>query len=110
MRLFTGYSISDGNPSFSKSGVFLTVEGWGLIPSRDKDRMGIGGYYNELSSDLKDLTSTLHPLDDTWGFELYYNAEVTPWLHISADAQFASNATEEDSTATILGLRAVIEL
>jgi porin len=71
MRLYTGWSLSDGNPSFGRWGGFASVEGWGLIPKRDNDRMGAGFFYNEISSDLKSLTSAVGvELRDIWGIEL----------------------------------------
>ena len=58
---------------------------------------------------MKDLTSTLGvDLDNLWGAELYYNAEFTPWLHVTADVQLTANQNKHDDTATILGMRAVI--
>ena len=59
LRLYTGWSISDGNPSFGKWGGFASVEGLGLVPNREKDRMGVGGFFNQLSSDFKDLASVV---------------------------------------------------
>jgi porin len=110
LRFYTGWSISDGNPSFGRWGGFASVEGWGIVPNREKDRMGIGGFYNQLSSDLKDLTSVIGVnLRNTWGAELYYNAEITPWSHLTPNLQVVSNQNESDSTAVILGLRAVID-
>ena len=110
LRLFTGWSISDGNPSFIKWGGFASVEGWGLVPNREKDRMGVGAFYNQLSSDLKDLTSMVGvELRNTWGAELYYNAEITPSFHLTPNLQLVSNQNQSDSTAVILGLRAVID-
>jgi porin len=110
LRLFTGWSLSDGNPGFAKWGGFAAVEGWGLVPNRANDRMGVGAFYNQLSSDFKDLTSTVGiNLENTWGVELYYNAEITPHMHLTPNLQFVSNQNRNDSTAVILGLRAVID-
>ncbi len=110
LRLYTGWSISDGNPSFAKWGGFASIEGWGLVPNREKDRMGVGGFYNQLSSELKDLTSAVGiNLRNVWGVELYYNAEVSLWFHLTPNLQFVSNQNESDSTAVILGLRAVMD-
>jgi hypothetical protein len=111
LRLFTGWSLSDGNPSFGRWGGFASVEGWGLIPNREKDRMGVGGFFNQLSSDLKQFNSGLGIIDlrDIWGAELYYNAEFTPWMHITGDMQIIRNQNRGDSKAIILGLRAVID-
>jgi porin len=110
MRFYTGWSLSDGNPSFAKWGGFASIEGWGLVQDRENDRMGIGGFYNQLSSEMKELTSTFGiELENVWGTELYYNAEITKSMHITGDIQFVNNQNESDSTAVILGLRAVID-
>jgi porin len=110
MRFFTGWSISDGNPSFGKWGGFASVEGWGLVPNREKDRMGAGAFYNQLSGDFKDLTSTIGiEQENVWGTELYYNAEITPSFHLTPNLQLINNQNQSDSTAVILGLRAVID-
>ena len=110
LRLLTGWSVSDGNPSFGKWGGFASIEGWGLVPNRENDRMGIGAFYNQLSSDLKDITSTVGvELRNTWGTELYYNAQITPSFHLTPNIQLVSNQNASDSTAVILGLRAVMD-
>jgi len=110
LRLYTGWSISDGNPSFGRWGGFASIEGWGLVPNREKDRIGVGGFYNQLSSNFKDLTSSVGvELRNVWGVEFYYNAEFTPWFHLTPNIQLVSNQNESDSTAIILGLRAVID-
>ena len=72
--------------------------------------MGVGAFYNQLSSDMKDLTSTVGiELENVWGTELYYNAEITKSMHITGDIQLVNNQNQSDSTAVILGLRAVID-
>jgi porin len=110
VRLFTGWSASDGNPSFGKWGGFASIESWGPIPTREKDRVGVGGYFNQLSSDFKNLTSAVGvDLRDMWGVELYYNAEITPWFHLTADMQIIQNQNDSDDPAIVLGLRAVID-
>ena len=110
LRLFTAWSLSDGNPSFGKWGGFASVEGLGLVPNRANDRMGVGGFYNQLSSDFKELTSRFDvELENVWGTELYYNAEITPSMHLTGDIQFVNNQNRSDSTAVILGLRAVMD-
>ncbi|MHC5060878.1 MAG: carbohydrate porin [Planctomycetota bacterium] len=109
LRLFTGWSISDGNPSFGKWGGFASVEGWGLVPNCENDRMGVGAFYNQLSSSLKDFTSRAGiNFRNVWGIEAYYNAQITPCVHLTPNLQFVSNQNQSDSTAVILGLRVVI--
>lgn len=110
MRFFTGWSITDGNPAFAKWGGFGSVEAWGLMPTRENDRMGVGAYFNKLSSDFKELTHVFGvDLGDMWGVELYYNAEITPWFHLTGDIQIVQNQNDTDDPAIILGLRGVLE-
>jgi porin len=110
LRFFTGWSLSDGNPSFGRWGGFASVEGWGLVPTREKDRMGVGGFYNQLATDFKDLTSAVGVnLRNPWGVELYYNAEITPWFHLTGDMQIVQNQNDGDDPGIILGLPAVID-
>jgi porin len=75
--------------------------------------MGVGYFHDELSSDYKQLVSTLLPavdLENVQGVELYYNAEITPWFHLTGDLQIIDNENVGDDTAIILGLRATMDL
>ena len=110
VRLYTGWALSDGNPSFGRWGGFGSIEAWGLLPNREKDRMGIGGFCDQLSTDFKNLASVFgKDLRNTWGAEVYYNAEITPWFHLTADLQVIQNQNTDDDPGIILGLRAVID-
>ena len=72
--------------------------------------MGAGAFYSQLSSEFKDLTSAVGvELENVWGTELYYSAEITPSMHLTPNLQFVNNQNRSDSTAVILGLRAVID-
>jgi porin len=110
VQLFTGWSISDGNPSFSRWAGFLSVEAFGLIHGREQDRAGVAYFYNGLSDDFRRLVSRVVALEEVQGVELYYNAAITPWFHLTGDLQFVDNEDEADDTAIILGLRAKIDL
>ena len=74
--------------------------------------MGVGYFYDGLSSDFKRLVSVLPTVDleDVQGVELYYNAAITPWFHLTADLQIVDNQNVADDTAIILGLRANVDL
>jgi porin len=110
LQLFTGASVSDGNPSFSRWNSFFSIEGFGLIHGREQDRTGVAYFYNGLSDDLRQLVSPVLALEEFQGVELYYNAAMTPWFHLTADLQFVDNAVETEDTAIILGLRGKIDL
>ena len=110
LRLFTGGSISDGDPSFGKFAGFAGLEATGLLFERKKDRAGIGGFYSELSTDFKNRTPIFGAnLQDVGGAEAYYNAEITPWFHLTGDLQVVRSANDADDTAIVLGLRAQLD-
>lgn len=44
-----------------------------------------------------------------WGFEAYYNYEVTPWFHLTGDLQVVQGGERDVDSAVILGLRAVLD-
>jgi len=88
----------------------MSVEGFGLIQGREKDRTGVAYFYNGLSNDLRRLTSGVLPLQEVQGVEVYYNAEVTPWFHLTGDLQVIDNADEANDPAIIVGLRGKIDL
>jgi porin len=74
--------------------------------------MGVGYFYDGLNSGFKQLVSTLPAFDlqDVQGVELYYNAEITPWFHLTGNLQVVANENDGDDPAVILGLRAKIDL
>ena len=97
------------NPQFAQYHLFANVETYGLMKSRPHDRMGVSGWKNWLSDNYMDLVSPVADLQDLWGFELYYNYEVTPWSHLTADLQLVENEWEDDDFAVIPGVRLVID-
>jgi porin len=73
--------------------------------------MGVGYFYSGLSSDFKDLLAVASlDVGDVQGVELYYNAEITPWFHLTGDIQVIDPAEQTTDTALVLGLRAKIDL
>jgi porin len=109
VRGFTGWSVSDGDPSFAKWTGMATLEATGVLFDREKDRAGIGGFYAGLSNDFKNLVPrAISDVQDGWGVEVYYNAEITPWFHVTGDVQLVQGENRDDDPAVILGLRAVI--
>ena len=77
--------------------------------SRPSDRMGIGHFYSALNSDFKSLLVPANPLADLHGGEVYYNAEITPWFHMTGDLQAISAGSQALDTAIVLGLRTKID-
>jgi porin len=104
---YVGFSDPDNSP-FNWTG-FLSVEAFGPLTSRPNDRMGIGYFYNALNSDFQNAFSVVSPIGDLQGGEVYYNAAVTPWFHLTADLQVVEPSIQAQDTALVLGLRAKID-
>ncbi|PHS02186.1 MAG: hypothetical protein COA78_21805 [Blastopirellula sp.] len=110
VKFLTGWSLSDSNPSFGQWGMLATLESFGPFAHRSKDRMGVSYFYTGVSDDFKQLVSSVVAIEDVQGCELYYNAEVTPWFHLTGDLQVIDNEQSANDTAIAIGLRAVIDL
>jgi porin len=104
---YVGFSESENSP-FQWTGS-LSVEAFGPRTSRPNDRMGIAYFYNALNSDFQNAFSTVSPIGDVQGGEVYYNAQITPWFHLTADLQVIEPAVQAEDTALVLGLRAKID-
>jgi porin len=88
----------------------VALQAQGLLPCREQDTAGVGYFYSGLSGDFKGLLNPPLNLDNLQGVELYYNAAVTPWFHLTADFQFVEPANRANDTAVVLGLRGKIDL
>lgn len=106
LRLMSQWMIADGNPNFYRWSSNVALQGNGLIPCRKQDSLGVGYFYNELSSDFKQLVNPIVGLRNVQGVELYYNAALTPWFHLTADLQVLEDANAADKTSVLPGLRA----
>jgi porin len=121
--IFGRIGISDGKANPIHQFYSFGFGGKGLIPTRDRDRFGIGYYYMKISGDLRDTFPPLLRervgLDQEQGVELFYNIAVTPWLHVTPDLQFIDAARNEAPlvganrkaihTAVVAGLRVKID-
>lgn len=107
--LLIGGTAGPDNPQFAQYNALAAVETYGLFESRPHDRMGLSGWYNALSDEFTDLVSPVADLQDTWGFELYYNYQIMPSVHLTADLQLIENEWKEDDLAVIPGARLVID-
>ncbi len=103
--LFGRFGISDGDANPIHSFYSIGVGGKGIIPERDNDRFGLGYFYTKWS-DIS-LTNALG-ISNSQGVELFYNIEVTPWLHITPDLQVLVNpgGVDDRDVAIVYGLRA----
>ena len=84
----------------------IGVGGKGVIPERDNDTFGVGYYFIDLSNDLP------YMFHSEQGVELFYNIEITPWLHFTPDLQIIANpgGTDEHDCSLVYGFRFQMDL
>lgn len=81
------------------------VGGKGMVPQRPRDTYGVGYYFLDLSNRMP------APYEKEQGIEMYYNVEVTPWLHISPDIQIIMDpGGQHGDTSFVYGLRMQVNL
>jgi len=96
-----GFADRDTNPvEWSLSG---GLGGRGILPTRDDDTFGIGYYFIRIRDTR--LGGVLDVDDESRGFEVWYDVEVTPAVHLTLDAQVVDSPDPRADTATILGVR-----
>lgn len=81
--------------------------GGGIIPTRDRDTFGVGFYLLDVSDQLP--PSIERRVHGGKGFEVFYNVEALPWLHVTPDLQVVEPSVKRRDTAVVLGLRMKID-
>ncbi|MFC1677978.1 carbohydrate porin [Planctomycetota bacterium] len=105
--LFGRYGIADKETSPIEAFYSIGLGGKGTIEGRDNDTWGIGYYYIRLSDELPSALKSI--TEDPQGFEVFYNIEVSPSVHITPDLQIVNPARSNFSTAVIAGCRVKID-
>jgi porin len=100
--IFARFGISDGDPNPVKLNLAGGLGGKGLLPQRRHDTWGVGIFYLNMSNE--DLLKGLNVGDETGG-EVFYNIALTPWFHVTLDAQVIDSALPHTDTAWVLGIR-----
>ena len=108
--MFGRVGVSDEKTSPYGVTASVSLEAFGSMDCRPNDRMGVGYFYSGLNSDFKNLFVFANPLEDVHGGEVYYNAEITQWFHLTGDLQVVNPGPQALDTAVVLGLRAKIDL
>jgi len=124
--IFTRFGIAERDTNPIDWSAAVGFSGKGVLNFRPNDTFGFGYYHLELAENR--LFDALG-MNDENGFEVWYNAEVTPWFHLTADLQIIDTAFDktnfkrlpagfDDATAGdspngesawIIGLRSEIE-
>jgi porin len=81
--------------------------GKGTIHGRDNDTWGIGYFYAQLSDEFGGIIK--RNFDDTQGVEMFYNVELSKWLHITPDFQIIEPSNQRTDTAYVAAIRAKID-
>jgi porin len=103
--VFGNFGISDGKPNPIKWSAIAGVSGSSPIPGRNQDTFGIGYYYLGFSEGFEDVARLITPVRDERGLELFYEAAVTPWCHVTPDLQVITPILAGARTSLVLGLR-----
>ena len=105
--LFGRYGFADEETNIMDDFYSIGLGGKGIIDGRDNDRFGVGYYHIGLSDELGTIISNRY--GDVDGFEVFYNIEITKWLHITPDFQVINQSREANHTAYIAGFRVKID-
>lgn len=90
--IFTRFGIAERDTNPIDWSVAVGISGKGLLDIRPNDTFGFGYYHLQLTE-----TQLFKALDmnDENGFEVWYNAELTPWFHLTADFQIIDTAFDQ---------------
>ena len=114
LGMFGMSGLSDGNPNPIRWNATIGLGAGGLIPGRERDTLGLGYFHMGISGDFKELLAgppapTGLAQRDEQGIELYYNAALTPWCHLTADLQVVTPSAKQVDTTVLVGGRLKID-
>lgn len=98
------YGYADGEVNLIEHFWAIAAQYEGLFAERDKDVIGLGIAQGVLSDAYREIH---RQADRETVYELYYSYRATPWLTISPDLQFITNAggDDDDNDVFVAGLR-----
>jgi len=101
-------AVADGNPNYVQSSVIAGIAGKAIFFGRPQDSFGVGVYRYNLSDLLQAALRPNTSFSHESAGEAYYNYQVTPWLHVTADLQYIKPATSGFKNALVAALRTQI--
>lgn len=101
--VFGYYGVGPAVVNPIRANYCLGIGGQGMIPTRAKDTYGVGYYFINLSDNLPRVIRTR--TEDEQGVEIFYNIQVTGWLHVTPDLQIIDPARKSVDTDWVLGMR-----
>ncbi|MHC4697885.1 MAG: carbohydrate porin [Planctomycetota bacterium] len=98
------YGHADGEVNEIEDFWAFAAQYEGIIPDRDEDILGIGVAQGILADEYERVRDRV---DRETVYEMYYSIKLTPWLWISPDLQYITNAggNADDNDAFVAGLR-----
>jgi porin len=105
--VFGRAGISDGDPNLAKW--FACFGVGGNSPLRQGDTFGVGWYRSGTSARLFSRLRNVLNVDDGQGVEVFYNAQVTPWFHLTPDVQVIDPGNGAVPTAFVVGFRGLMD-
>jgi porin len=101
--IFGRYGLADARTSPISDFYSIGLGGKGTFEGRDKDTWGAGYFYSTLSDELPRLVRDR--FGDSQGYEIFYNVEINPWLHITPDFQIIDPSNKQVDMAYVAGFR-----
>lgn len=103
---FGHVGVSTGTPDILDWSMTAGVAGSPPWDERPADRMGIGYFRFSMAPRVRNVLATRLPVDDEQGVELYYTAQLSPALRLTAHAQLIDPVVNAAPVAAYAGLRA----
>ena len=100
--IFGRVGVSDGQANPMHWFFSAGIVGKGVIPGRKNDTLGLG-YYHILAADAQSLNQL--DFGDSYGGELFYEIEITRWMHLTPDFQMVKPSQRDVDCAAVLGIR-----
>ena len=111
LGLFFRYGFTPGDTNIIEHFWSIGGQYQGLIPKRDNDVLGFGVAQGLLSNELGYYDDTTPGRETV--MELYYNIQITEWLHLTPDIQYIFNPggiEHAGHDVTVMGLRLWLSL
>lgn len=103
---FGHIGLSTGTPAILDWNMTAGLAGSVPIRSRPMDRFGVGYFRFSLTERVENGLSSLLPVHDEQGVEIYYTAQLGKQIRLTANGQVIDPVVRGAPTAVYLGLRA----
>jgi porin len=107
--VFGSLGIADDNPNPIQWYANAGISGASPLATRKRDTFGIGYFHLGISGPLRQSAQPFSPLGNEDGFEMYYNARLTPWFQMTPDLQVLNPFEQQAKAALVLGLRGKLD-